>query len=563
MTTTPEQHCDLVMKGGVTSGVVYPGAIRQIAERFNLIGIGGTSAGALAAVVAAAAEYRRRHGGHMAGYAELDLLADELSSPGRLLSLFRPDPETADLFATALSFLEGRAGTWARIKLFWKLARAGSRKRWLNPLTSNYYGLCTGTALDQRAPQLNEPITLWLTRVIDRVAGMPEGKHLTFEDLHQAPLPAGVDANPINAKRSIDLRMVATSLSFRRPLEFPLDTRIFAFKPKEFRDFFPETVVEQMKNAVKEVDSIGLRQDDALPMPTEKLPVVVAARMSMSFPVLFSMVPLYAVNYHKAEEPLERVWMSDGGITSNFPVHRFDAIYPMWPTLAIGFQEMDPEGKPQRRALLDDSEKRVYLSRDRKDGTLDLWAHFEQENPVSSLLGLLRVIFGSAQNWHDNAYLKLPGFRDRFAEIWLKQTEGGMNLDMDPETVRLLQELGPIAGNELVQRFAVAPPIDDMSWTGHRWTRFRAGMFAMAEELSQLGKDLTDDDGNLVPELADFLNGNQDPPNYRFGSNAEREAALGFTRALLEMTKHARQLSPEPFAKGPRPPLDLGTRAPF
>ena len=27
-----EEECDLVMKGGITSGVVYPGAIRKIAE---------------------------------------------------------------------------------------------------------------------------------------------------------------------------------------------------------------------------------------------------------------------------------------------------------------------------------------------------------------------------------------------------------------------------------------------------------------------------------------------------------------------------------------------------
>jgi cyanophycinase len=39
-------ECDLVMKGGVTSGVIYPGAIAAIAATYRLRAIGGTSAGA-------------------------------------------------------------------------------------------------------------------------------------------------------------------------------------------------------------------------------------------------------------------------------------------------------------------------------------------------------------------------------------------------------------------------------------------------------------------------------------------------------------------------------------
>lgn len=48
--TEPTRCCDLVMKGGITSGVLYPPAIGRIAESYYLVGIGGTSAGAIAAV---------------------------------------------------------------------------------------------------------------------------------------------------------------------------------------------------------------------------------------------------------------------------------------------------------------------------------------------------------------------------------------------------------------------------------------------------------------------------------------------------------------------------------
>src|SRR5262245_6471896 len=55
----PTAVCDLVMKGGIASGVVYPLAIVEIAKRFRFANVGGTSAGAHAAAAAAAAEYGR------------------------------------------------------------------------------------------------------------------------------------------------------------------------------------------------------------------------------------------------------------------------------------------------------------------------------------------------------------------------------------------------------------------------------------------------------------------------------------------------------------------------
>ncbi len=37
-----DRCCDLVMKGGITSGVVYPKLIEEVASRFHLVGIAGT-----------------------------------------------------------------------------------------------------------------------------------------------------------------------------------------------------------------------------------------------------------------------------------------------------------------------------------------------------------------------------------------------------------------------------------------------------------------------------------------------------------------------------------------
>src|ERR1700682_2793261 len=51
------KHCDLIMKGGITSGVVYPEAILELHKDFDFKCIGGASAGAIAAAATAAAQF--------------------------------------------------------------------------------------------------------------------------------------------------------------------------------------------------------------------------------------------------------------------------------------------------------------------------------------------------------------------------------------------------------------------------------------------------------------------------------------------------------------------------
>ena len=50
--------CDLVMKGGITSGIVYPLAACELARQYRFRSIGGSSAGAIGAVMVAAARAR-------------------------------------------------------------------------------------------------------------------------------------------------------------------------------------------------------------------------------------------------------------------------------------------------------------------------------------------------------------------------------------------------------------------------------------------------------------------------------------------------------------------------
>jgi predicted acylesterase/phospholipase RssA len=79
-----ELTCDLVMKGGITSGVVYPLAVAELATRYRFRNIGGTSAGAIAAAAAAAAQ----HSDSGAGFVELASLPGRFGS--ELQHVFRP-----------------------------------------------------------------------------------------------------------------------------------------------------------------------------------------------------------------------------------------------------------------------------------------------------------------------------------------------------------------------------------------------------------------------------------------------------------------------------------------
>jgi Patatin-like phospholipase len=58
------RNCDLIMKGGITSGVVFPLAIVELSKEFRFKNVAGTSAGAIAAALTAAAEYQRVESGN-------------------------------------------------------------------------------------------------------------------------------------------------------------------------------------------------------------------------------------------------------------------------------------------------------------------------------------------------------------------------------------------------------------------------------------------------------------------------------------------------------------------
>jgi len=570
-----DRCCDLVMKGGITSGILYPPAICRIAERFHLVGIGGSSAGAIAACAAAAAEYRRRNSGDGRGFDLLEQLPGTLGG-GSLTGLFRPDRETAGLFALFLSALGLAQAPWLS-RVWWKTRAVWAairHRKTLQPLIENGFGLCTGMANGNPVrPEEIPPLTEWLAGTIDRIAGKEDGTPLTFGDLWQAPVPPALrDTLKAVGSPSIDLRAVTTCISFGRPMELPLTgTRIFAFDPSEWRRFFPSRIVDYLVEQAGQIPSDVLRVDGRLPLPVgEKLPVVVAARMSLSFPGLFTLIPLYAVDHNAPGSPMRKVWFSDGGITSNLPISGFDALFPSWPTLAINLQYIDESGRPARTGV--DPKFLTYMIARPGDGTADLWTAFDGvESPVKQFVAFAGAIFRSAQVWHDNGYLRLPGYRDRVVEIWLRPDEGGMNLTMPSETIRGLVERGNAAGISLRDRFTGDDDNAALSWDGHRWTRLRSAMAGLATYLRQF-KGSVDHPLAGDRSLDQLLSDLSAPPVHRFESRRQLECARQAIAALRDFAGMLEEMPPgsgeseapseRPFSGGPRPKVEIGSRPP-
>ena len=101
-------QCDLVMRGGIASGLVYPRAIAKLAETYDFRSIGGTSVGAVAAAGTAAAALGTKTGqDHF--QTRLKQLPEELSEirDGKtvLERLFQPQLKTRRLFRVLMAGL--------------------------------------------------------------------------------------------------------------------------------------------------------------------------------------------------------------------------------------------------------------------------------------------------------------------------------------------------------------------------------------------------------------------------------------------------------------------------
>jgi hypothetical protein len=578
------RNCDIVMKGGITSGVVYPLAIVELAQEFRFRNIGGTSAGAIAAAMTAAAEYRRITTGASDGFDVLatlpEFLAGTTDGAPNLLGLFPPAPKTRRLFA----IVEALLGSGSKLRViprllavsplrsllafvpaialavvlarepmhiaallalvaiellliaggFAALAALTAYRAAFVTLPENGFGFSLGRA---PAGRKQPGVTDWLHETLQRTAGRAaDDAPLTFADLWTAGTTATVDECEHEPElRAINLQMITTALSHGRPYRLPFENRRFSFREDEMRAHFPDAIVKHL------VARGGTPSHDGfipLPPPAE-LPIVVAARMSLSFPVLFAMVPLYAVDYtrhsNQSGEPHpERCWFIDGGLSSNFPVTLFDSVLPRWPTFAVDLSEFHPDYPKDEH----DESNNVWMVKGNGNGTSDRWIRF------AGFAGYISAMLDTIRNWRDNTQLTVPGFRDRIAHVKLSEEEGGLNLDMNERCVRSLAQRGRWAGVKLRERFGAAGATRrGLNWNTHRVARYRIAVALLRRSLRQLDEAFTESD--------------EPYPSYESLVSHDRDAFLTLSRELLAVARGIEATPAQFEEKAPRPTPEL------
>jgi hypothetical protein len=432
-------------------------------------------------------------------------------------------------------------------------------------VVANGFGLCRGT---DPVRSDDEQLTPWLHSLINRCAGRDaNAAPLTFGELWSAPgAPASLaGAAPV---RSIDLQMMTTNVTHGRPYRLPFEesaARIF-FRPDELREYFPQPVVDSMTANAGRYEPVKGSDPDALPpgllqVPNAaNLPVVVATRLSLSYPFLISAVPLWAIDYEAVpgKRTFKRCWFSDGGISSNFPVHLFDSLLPRWPTFGMKLEDF-PKGYPGE-------EHRTYMPFRNVEGSADAWSRFdEQAGGLGRLAGFAESLIDAAMNWNDNVLSRLPGNRDRIVRIRLRDGEGGMNLNMGHEKIRTLGNAGDQAATRIVDRFVYEiPPLPNgnpMGWENHRWIRARLLMALFEESMPKVERALvTASPGAPMYDAQIRAAGARDSRQYPLDDPARVQAMLDAIGELSDLADTVRNAGTARSAPTPLPELKVRSR---
>ena len=645
------RFCDLVMKGGITSGVVYPGAVARLSRQYRFPNIGGTSAGAIAAAATAAAEFRRATDAADPeyGFRELEALSTFLGDRpdgrhSRLFDLFTPEPATRRHFAilgamlnrdrAAVRALRGALATMASFPVAAVLgalpgailfaaaqgssvlhvvagvfavvitltgamaaAAAVAAASLARALPKQEFGLARGHS-GVRNPKEPAALTDWLHAYLQRLAGKDARHPLTFGDLDGITLDASKSIDGIN------LQMMTTALSMGRPFTLPFDNEQFYFKRSEMERFFPREVVAWISanpgsrsrdNAARD---LAMARFGFLPFPVRTtLPVIVAVRMSLSFPILLSAIPLYRYAWEDAPKEesaisddvagvapaapampdsersegatsvdppipdsersegaaprfvrtnVRRVLFSDGGICSNFPVQMFDAVLPGWPTFGINLRDDLVDAR--------DTEARAYLPGRGK--SLPPEDYPIARDGLAAIVSFATAIIKTMQNWRDNLQRSAPGFRDRIVTIRHTPAEGGLNLDMPAKTIETLAASGVTAAAQLVDAFAQPHTVQADHFTYHRWVRIRSLLGVLQDVLQQIHDGVTVLDNH--PPYPELL---RDAPGYVGDSyrlsQAARDAAARLLDRLDRLDHDLDEAGLDYARTAPRPKVEL------
>jgi hypothetical protein len=365
--------------------------------------------------------------------------------------------------------------------------------------------------------------------------------------------------------------MMASNLTQGRPYGFPLteDSGDLYFRMEDLTPFFPSEVMTYLKKCAVPHTVFT----NYLRMPYGDLPILVATRLSLSVPLLFKSIGLWAIPVPAlgaAPGAPYRCWFSDGGICANFPIQLFDEALPRWPTFGVTLEDHPPKPghSPEVPWITDAKENQPEL--DYSANTSNKPA----QPSIKTLLGFLYGIVDTARKWNDNASVRLPGVRERVVHIYLdpKKASGGLNLRITGDRMMELAVNGHEAGLALVRKFlhpaveSQVSPGHGIAWDEHRWVRFttlvhsvrsKLDLFSTSARGSRHATGLSQaiSDAKASPRKAPYHEG--------FGLTDNQAEALVAAQAALATLEQSfaqdRVQQPQPL----RPRPELRTRAPL
>ncbi|WP_298134931.1 patatin-like phospholipase family protein [Micropruina sp.] len=449
-------------------------------------------------------------------------------------------------------------------------------------------------------------LTDWLTGAMADLAGFDPDEVLRFGHLWTGgdytprdPDGSGRRAATTARLRSINLELMSTELIRHAPYRFPLPPvespgDQLWFDPDDLAGLTPARVIAAMTAGATplRVRALATGAEISLypfPQPWD-LPVVFATRASLALPGLFQAVRLYELREGStpvrtefgarlgrgatelrwpgadgAAQVAQELWLTDGGVTSNFPIHLFDSPLPLWPTVGI-----DLGSHPAGAGHQD-----VYLLG-------DAGAAKELGTPLGrAMSSFLAAVIGTGLQWRDTAQLWMPAFQARIAVVRQRSYEGGNNLFMTTDDIASLALRGVVAGMRLRRRFA-----SDAQWERQQWLRLRVAAESLAGFSDRLRVSLREQAyARLIPTpragepwdvldaIRDQLAGHADPnppvappeaPDPAvYWYRPETSAFFDELGTLLEPAKHSepqsgvlRDGAPRPFAELRQVPRD-------
>jgi predicted acylesterase/phospholipase RssA len=428
------------------------------------------------------------------------------------------------------------------------------------PDKEHFYGICNGHS--KKPSNENPNLTDWLYTSFNELAGLKaDGPPLTFGHLRGTRDREGEEIQNPDEKMALTLRMITTNLSHSQPYLLPDGLEGFLFKKDEMCQLFPKQVVAQMTDDQHRRKDIVLQgisiSEDSLPegfcfLPkVDNLPVVFATRLSLSFPLLISAIPLYTFSNEalvqlkkptsgsqpkltQANNDVLQNWFSDGGICSNFPIQFFDAWLPKLPTFGINLAQLRVPTKfsalqmpPEFEEVAKIAESIDSLAQSSSDKTkmgdknlrkkpLDEPVYLPKaDDPLSveweELSGLgkfLQTIFLTGLGYRDTMQSSLPSYRERVVQIRLSEDEAGLNLRMSPTTIQSIVDKGKEAGEKLLpatkagEKLLPATKDGEFNFEQHQWARFLVLIALLEQNLLAVEDILKDTPSWLTAQLS-------------------------------------------------------------